>query len=125
MECYTYIFGEETDGSSYVLFPYTAKHSPYCGITGTRLFPKDHSLFADAKGRKDHFAIVVSKQKLDYNKLNQHFNNANGTTYQEKVSNTLQGELIENVNFTGGKTIKFTTSSTTNNMVAVVLSVAK
>ncbi len=125
MECYTYIFGEETDGSSYVLFPYTAKHSPYCGITGTRLFPKDHSLFADAKGRKDHFAIVVSKQKLDYNKLNQHFNNANGTTYQDKVSTALQGELIENVSFSGGKTIKFTTSSTTNNMVAVVLSVAK
>ena len=39
VECYTYILGEETDGSSYVLFPYTEKHSPYCGITGTRLFP--------------------------------------------------------------------------------------
>jgi C1A family cysteine protease len=47
IECYTYILGQETDGSSYVLFPYTPKHSPYCGITGTRLFPKDHSLLPD------------------------------------------------------------------------------
>ena len=45
-ECYTYIFGQETDGKSFVLFPYlkqgetVSKHSPYCGITGYRLFPK-------------------------------------------------------------------------------------
>jgi hypothetical protein len=28
IECYVYVFGQETDGSSYVLFPYTEKHSP-------------------------------------------------------------------------------------------------
>ena len=125
MECYTYIFGEETDGSSYVLFPYTAKHSPYCGITGTRLFPKDYSLYADTKGRKDHFAIVVSKQKLDYNLLNKAINNSNGLSYEEKVYRTLKDELIQDVSFTGGKTINFSTTSTNQSMVAIVLEVEK
>ena len=125
LECYTYIFGEEVDGASYVLFPYTAKHSPYCGITGTRLFPKDHSLFADAKGRKDHFAIVVSKQKLDYNLLNKAINSSNGNSYQDKVYSTLKDELIQDVSFTGGKTIDFNTKSSNKNMVAIVLEVDK
>ncbi len=123
--CYTYIFGEETDGSSYILFPYTAKHSPYCGITGTRLFPKDHSLYADSEGDKDHFAVVVSKQKLDYNLLNKAINSATGSSYQEKVYNTLKDELITDVKFSGGNTINFSANSTTQNMVAVVLEVDK
>ena len=75
-ECYIYIFGQETDGSSYVLFPYlkqgetVSKHSPYCGITGYRLFPKAQSMEADSIGNKDYIAIVVSKDELDYNALN-------------------------------------------------------
>ena len=126
MECYTYIFGEETDGSSYVLFPYTAKHSPYCGITGTRLFPKDHSLFADAKGRKDHFVILISKQKLDYTKLNDYFNQAKASSYAQKVSSTLGKELIQNVSFKTGQTISFETGkNASQNMVAIVLEVDK
>src|SRR5262249_44434171 len=75
-ECYTYIFGAETNGSSYVLFPYlkpgqtVSKHSPYCGITGYRLFPKNESLEADSIGKRDYMAIVVSTDELDYNQLN-------------------------------------------------------
>jgi len=48
------------------LFPYTKKHSPYCGITGTRVFPKDHSLYPDEQGDRDYIAIVASRQKLDF-----------------------------------------------------------
>ena len=72
-ECYIYIFGQETDGRSYVLFPYlkqgetVSKHSPYCGITGYRLFPKAQSMEADSIGNRDYIAIVVSKDELDYN----------------------------------------------------------
>ena len=43
-ECYIYVFGKETDGTSYTLFPYPSstnpektKYSPFCGITGYRL----------------------------------------------------------------------------------------
>jgi hypothetical protein len=46
-ECYIYVFGKETDGSSYTLFPYPkagdpgkTKYSPFCGIAGYRLFPE-------------------------------------------------------------------------------------
>lgn len=126
MECYTYIFGEELDGSSYVLFPYTPKHSPYCGITGTRLFPKDHSLYADAKGRKDHFVVLISKQKLDYNKLNEYFNQNKANSYAQKVRSTLGNELIESVTFKAGQTVSFETGETASqNMVAIVLEVDK
>jgi hypothetical protein len=126
MECYTYIFGEETDGSSYVLFPYTAKHSPYCGITGTRLFPRDHSLYADATGRKDHFVILISKQKLDYNKLNGYFNQVKANSYAQKVSTTLKDELINDIRFKSGNSIRFQTGENAEeNMVAIVLEVDK
>lgn len=88
--CHVYVFGQETDGSSYVLFPYTEKHSPFCGITGTRLFPKDHSLFPDDKGKEDFFAVVISKTPLDYADFNQKLSKAPGSTYEQKL-NSLTG----------------------------------
>ena len=125
IECFVYVFGEETDGSSYVLFPYTAKHSPYCGITGTRLFPRDHSLFPDTKGSEDHIAIVVSKQKLDYNKLNNAINSSSGRTYEQKVYSTLKDELVTDVKFDGDGMIKFNCDTKQKNAVAVVLELSK
>lgn len=125
MECYSYIFGEETDQSSYVLFPYTKKHSPYCGITGTRLFPKDHSLYPDDIGSKDKFALVISKQKLDYNKLNRAINKAKGNTYQEKLKQALGDELISNPNFKDGNTIQFNAKTGHQNIIGVVVEVIK
>lgn len=125
LECYTYIFGAETDGSSYVLFPYTKKHSPYCGITGTRLFPKDHSLYPDELGERDYIAIVISRQKLDYNQLNDAFNQSYGNSYQEKIYNTLESELARDVKFLPGNKVSFSTNSTLKNTVAVVLGINK
>lgn len=125
IECYSYIFGEETDKSSYVLFPYTKKHSPYCGITGTRLFPKDHSLYADNTGSKDKFAIVLSKQKLDYNKLNKAINKASGNTYEEKLKHALGNELISQPHFKDGTTIRFDSKTSHQNMIGVVVEVNK
>jgi hypothetical protein len=100
LECYVYVFGQETDGSSYVLFPYDPKHSPYCGITGTRLFPKDHSLYPDETGTEDQFAIVLSREPLDYNALNTQISNAAGRTFEEKANQV----LIANGVLQGGKT---------------------
>lgn len=125
MECYVYVFGEETDGSSYTLFPYTPKHSPYCGITGTRLFPRDYSLYPDNTGRQDHIAVVISKQKLDYNKLNSAINASNGTTFEAKVYNTLSDELIDNVQFSANGMISFDCDTKQKNAVALVLELSK
>lgn len=126
IECYTYVFGQETDGSSYTLFPYTAKHSPYCGITGTRLFPNDHSLVADNKGSKDFMAIVVSKKPFDYNQLNDLINKASGSTYQEKVQRAIQSQQIPGIKFnSNGETINANANTQGKNIMAVVLEIDK
>jgi hypothetical protein len=82
LPCHIYVFGQETDGSSYVLFPYTPKHSPYCGITGTRLFPSDYSMELDAVGNQDQMAVVISKDPIDYNEFNKLLSSGSGTYAQ-------------------------------------------
>jgi hypothetical protein len=94
-ETYIYIFGEETDGSNYVLFPYTPKHSPYCGITGTRIFPKDYSMEVDAKGTRDVMAVVVSQQPIDFNKLNDALNSQKGKKFGDRLRTVLNDELAD------------------------------
>ena len=125
IECYVYILGEETDGSSYVLFPYTEKHSPYCGITGTRLFPKDYSMSPDELGNRDRIAIVVSKEKLNYQVLNQRVNAARGNTYAEKLKVALGDQRIRTTRFKAGNTISFDAERNGKNAVAMVLEIDK
>lgn len=126
IECYTYVFGQETDGSSYVLFPYTKKHSPYCGITGTRLFPKDHSLLADNIGTRDYMAVVVTKKPIDYNQLNRKISQASGSTYAEKITNALGRDMVQNVQFTTSNgTVNASCDTRGKNALAVVLEIDK
>ncbi len=108
LECYTYVFGMEADGTSYVLFPYTEKHSAYCGINGTRIFPRDYSMVADEVGSTDWIAIVVSKEALDFNALNTLINQQSGTVYASKVTAALKSRLLDKVSFNAGaRTIDF------------------
>ena len=119
--CHIYVFGEETDGSSYVLFPYTEKHSPYCGITGTRLFPRDYSMETDDIGNRDHIAIVMSKEPLDYNAFNQRISNASGS-----YSNKLQSVLGEaSARFSNGNPINIEVDLNDSPITGVVLSIDK
>lgn len=92
-ECYTYLFGLETDGSTYVLFPYTPKHSPYCGITGTRVFPKEQSLTADAIGNMDVMAVLVANQPLDYPRINAAMTADPAQGLEDKLAAVLGEEL--------------------------------
>ncbi len=117
-ECNIYIFGQETDGSSYTLFPYPNKEdpsktafSPYCGITGYRLFPRGKSLVPDSIGHKDVFAIVVSKQPLDWFATNKSISTASGD-FNAKVGTALRN-YNSNVNFNAGNggTINFKASN--------------
>jgi C1A family cysteine protease len=124
LECYTYLFGQETDNSSYVLFPYTKKHSPYCGITGTRLFPKDFSLQADEIGSKDYMAIVVTKKPIDYNQLNTLISQQSGS-YAEKVNKALGKSLLQSVTFNPGEKIGFTLNNVNEGAVAMMIEVDK
>lgn len=127
IECYTYILGQETDGSSYVLFPYTAKHSPYCGITGTRLFPKDYHMTPDAVGNRDYIAVIVSKEALDIYLLNTRMNASRKTDFADKVKEALAQQRIQRTTFVDGKTIAFSADlkQTTGVAVAMVLEIEK
>ena len=125
VECYIYIFGQETDGSSYVLFPYTNKHSPYCGITGTRLFPKNESLTADNIGNKDQMAIVITKNEIDFNQFNSQINSSLQNTYVGKLREALANQRVNTVNFQAGKTIAFNAQLNGKNAVGMVVEIDK
>lgn len=125
VECYTYVFGQETDGSSYVLFPYTPKHSAYCGITGTRLFPKDYSMKADEIGQTDYIAVVISKTQIDFQQFNAAMNASRQSTYAGKLREVLANQRIPNVSFKAGETISFETATQGKNAVGVVIGLDK
>jgi hypothetical protein len=120
--CYTYIFGGETNESSYVLFPYTPKHSPYCGIVGTRLFPKDYSMQADNKGGKDKIAIVVTTEPIDYKRLNDKINKQQGE-FEKRVNTTFPNQTT--VKYMNGSDIKFETTASRADAIVTLVAIEK
>jgi Papain family cysteine protease len=104
VECYVYIFGEETNKTSYVLFPYKPIHSAYFGVTGYRLFPRKESLMADSIGNKDLMAVVVSKKPLDYAALNAAITKSTQATYVGKLNEAISNASISNVKFSNTNT---------------------
>ncbi|MCB0716392.1 MAG: C1 family peptidase [Chitinophagaceae bacterium] len=132
-ECYIYVFGMETDNSSYVLFPYmqpgasVSKYSPYCGITGYRLFPNGQSMEADTIGNRDFIAIVVSKDELDYTAINNAISNSPQTNYYNKVNDALRNILIPSAryNTTSDGGIYFKVDANTNKAVACIVAIDK
>jgi hypothetical protein len=133
-ECNIYIFGQETDGSSYTLFPYPKKEdptktafSPFCGITGYRLFPKGKNLVPDNVGNKDVFAIVVTKQAIDWYAVNNAITKSTGADYGTKVAAALQQNAVSGVRFASGSggTINFKADNANQNAVLCVVEVKK
>ena len=124
VECYTYIFNEEADGVSNVLFPYTEKHSPYCGITGTRLFPKDYSLVPDDVGNRDRIAVVITKEEIDYEEIKRRINAGRGS-FANKVNSALRGQAISNVAFQASEYITFEGDMKGGNAVAMIIEIDK
>lgn len=132
-ECYIYIFGQDTTGESYVLFPYLkpgetiSKHSPYCGITGYRLFPKAQSMEADQSGNRDYIAIVVSKDELDYNRLNNAISASSQSSYAGKVNEAVRNMQIRSVRYsnTGDGNIYFKADDNDNKAVAMIVAFDK
>jgi len=133
-ECYVYVFGKDTDGSSYTLFPYPrqdnpekTKYSPFCGITGYRLFPKDKSMMPDSVGTRDVMAVVVSKEPLDWHALNTKINANPGQDYSTRVNAALTDKLIRNVRFrsTDKGNMQFTVDGDNNSVVATIVEISK
>jgi C1A family cysteine protease len=123
-ECYTYVFASDENNQCAVLFPYTEKHSPYCGITGTRLFPKDYSMEVDNIGNRDYMAIVVTKTPIDYKALNTLINKQSGS-YEQKIRAALGNKLKSNLKYVQGETIGFNTNLSGEEAVLMVIEVEK
>jgi hypothetical protein len=133
-ECYVYVFGKETDGSSYTLFPYPTKedpaktrYAPFCGIAGYRLFPRDKSLTADSIGTRDMMAVVVSKKSLDWYHLNQQISQNPQQDYAARLNAALGSQLIKGVRYqsSGKGSMQFSTSGTDNDVVACIVEIDK
>ncbi len=133
-DCYVYVLGKETDGSSYVLFPYPSKDdatktkfSPYCGITGYRLFPRGMSMMADSIGNKDYMAIVTSKQPLNVFELNDAVNQRKGSGFEAAVNAAIKRQSVNNVQFNSNNngTIAFETSTGDKSAVACIIAINK
>ena len=134
-ECYVYVFGKETDGTSYTLFPYPAKdnpqktkYSPFCGITGYRLFPKGQSMTPDSVGTRDQMAVVVSKQPLNWYALNNEISRNPTGDYGARLNAALASQLVHNVQFTSSAkgNMQFTVSGDKDNsVVATIVEISK
>ena len=127
-ECYVYVFGKETDGTSYTLFPYPrsddpakTKYSPFCGITGYRLFPKDKSMTPDSIGTRDVIAVVVSKQPLNWYALNNSIAANPGQDYATRVNDAIGAHLLRHTVFKSSAkgNMQFTVQGDDNSVVEI------
>ena len=127
VECYIYIFTPDVNNKSFVLFPYKPIHSAYCGITGYRLFPRKESIMADEIGNKEIMAIVVSKQELDYNSVNNAINQSTQADYAGKINEVFAGKAAKNVNFSAGinGSILFKAAPANDNIIVSIVEIDK
>jgi papain like protease len=133
-ECYIYVFGKETDGTSYTLFPYPkkddptkTKYSPFCGISGYRLFPKDKSMMPDSIGTKDYMAVIVSKDSLDWNAFNTQLSQNPQQDYASRLNAVLGSKLLRNVRFQNNAkgNMQLNVDGANNGVIACVVEVDK
>jgi hypothetical protein len=124
--CYIYIF-TPIAGKSTVLFPYKPIHSPYCGITGYRLFPKGQSIEADQEGNKEEMGVVVSKTQLDYNALNASINASTKPDFGGKLNDAIAANAIKNVTYSNATngSMNFKSTGDAKNIVACVVEIDK
>jgi len=108
-----------------VLFPYTPKHSPYCGVTGTRIFPRDYNLTPDNIGNRDYIAIIVTKKPVDYNQVNELINRTPGNSYLEKVTRAVGNEMVRDANFQTAEGAIIFQANSDKNVAAAVIEIDK
>jgi hypothetical protein len=104
-----------------------SKHSPYCGITGYRLFPRQQSMELDTIGTSDQMAIVVSKDALDYNAINAAISRSGSSTFEGKVNEAVQAIQIRSARFnnTSQGQMYFKVAANDNKAVACIVTIDK
>jgi Papain family cysteine protease len=132
-ECYIYVFGKETDGSSYTLFPYPraddpskTKYSPFCGIAGYRIFPKDKSMEPDSIGTKDIMAVVISKDSLNWSAVNAQISQNKTSDFAARLRTALGSSIsLIQADASSKGNIHFKSDGSSNRMVACIVEVNK
>jgi hypothetical protein len=126
-ECFVYVLGDD-GAKSNILFPYTNKHSPFCGITGSRLFPRDYAMMPDSVGVKDQMAVIISKDKIDVTALNNAIQSSAQTGYAAKVADAVRNfKPIANARISASAdgTMYLKSDGDPNNLVAMIVEVNK
>jgi hypothetical protein len=82
---------------------------------------------SDSLGNRDEMAIVVSKQELDWNAINQQVSQNPQTDFGSRLSSVLSSKLIKNVTFqsSGNGTMQFKVNGDDNQVVASIVSIDK
>jgi hypothetical protein len=133
-ECYIYVFGKETDGTSYTLFPYPetedptkTKYSPFCGIAGYRLFPKNKSMLPDSLGTKDIMAVLISRDTLDWYGINKQISRNPGRDFALRLNEILRDKLARNIRLktTAKGNMQITIETDKNAVVACIVEIDK
>lgn len=125
VDCYSYIFGQETDNSCYVLYPYSPKHSPYCGVTGVRVFPRGYNMTPDDKGKNDVIAVLISRKARNYDEVKTKVNNTGISDFKRAFESALSGDLLPNVSFNIADIVSFTTPYKNEKDVLITIEVEK
>ena len=81
----------------------------------------------DNIGNKDVFAIVVTKQALDWYALNNAITKSTGADYGAKVAAALQQNAVSGISFSAGAggTINFKAGNTGQNAALCIVEVKK
>ncbi|MBL7811240.1 MAG: peptidase C1 [Bacteroidetes bacterium] len=125
LECYTYVFGQETDNTCYVLYPYTAKHSPYCGVTGTRVFPRGFNMVPDDKGKRDFMAVLITRKPINYEKIRDAVNSRPDADFAAAFRLAMVGNLSSSAKFTDGKKVAVSAPASDEAAILVTIAVDK
>lgn len=128
LECFAYVFSKEVDksnqqGAAIKVFPPSNQYSSYLGIKGTRLFPREGSLYADNDGNRDMMAIVLSKQELDPDQIRQAIDRAGRGNFYDNVVAALGARAFSALNYSrsSGSSIAFRQTINNRQNVAVIV----
>jgi hypothetical protein len=91
------------------------------------MFPKDKSMQPDSIGTRDMMAVVVSKQPLDWYKLNLEISKNPNQDYGQRLNAALSGSLVRNVRFQSSSkgTMEFSVAGNENQVVASIIEINK
>jgi hypothetical protein len=92
---YVYAIGSDLSKASYQVFPHNDKISPYLGYKQNNVPIPDESHYVkmDQNKGKDYLCVLYSSTPLDLKKIASDLESAPGSTFMERLKNTLGGKL--------------------------------